>query len=365
MSPGLQGLISRSVSCLGVESAARSVCVGLAVLCLGVAFAVAPAPAATRYVDGISDQSIPAWDGGFTGGYFAEYFSSNWIVDGHIREARYVVQWDVMSEPSRGPDASGDYRERFEAWYRDAASLGLTLDVSLTAYAGGLPSPGEYRLQLGRLLHAFDSIRYLEAWNEPNFTLGLSPSLADEYTNSASALCAAQGTCTVIAGNLLDDAGMVGYERRYLGGLVPLPRLWGVHPYHAVSDHSETAILAFVKTLPGEGAGEQIWFTEVGAYACRRSAPGGEAAQAQDAAWLTGELMPTVKPAHVFYYEFLYKERRPPPCDSAEADTALYLPSDDPNVPDAPRAAASFIFANTATMDGAPLVLLEGQLADW
>jgi hypothetical protein len=350
-----------------VHLAGRLVFVAVAVLCLSLAQPTRAAQAPSQYVDGISDQSVPAWDGGFSSAYFAGYFSSNWIAGGHIRDARYVVQWSVMSEASAGPGAYGDYRERFEAWYRDASSLGLSLDVSLTAYAGPLPRIGAYRLQLRALLAAFPAIRYLEAWNEPNATAALPATQADGYTNAASALCAELGSCTVIAANLLDGPGMVAYEREYVEGLRPLPRLWGVHPYHAVAEHSGAAILAFVKALPDEGSGEQIWFTEVGAYACRAGIRYGEDAQARDAAWLTDELMPKLRPAHVFYYEFLYKEHQPPPCGgSAGADSALYVPGSDPALPDVPRAAASYILGDRAALEvAAPLALVEGELGGW
>jgi|SRR5271155_3249192 len=56
-----------------------------------------PASAATEYVDGISDQSLPNWDSGFASSYFAGFFGNTWISGGHIRLARYVVQWNVIS----------------------------------------------------------------------------------------------------------------------------------------------------------------------------------------------------------------------------------------------------------------------------
>ena len=312
---------------------------------LGAAFHLAcgSAPAAP-YVDGISDQSLPAWDGGFSGSPFAAYFSRAWIARGHISYARYAVQWNIMREPSSGPSASGDYRERFEAWYRDASALGLTLDVSLAAYRGGLPSVGEYVAHVGEMLGAFKSIRYLEAWNEPNDTPGMTVSLADLYTNAASALCD-RAACTVIAGNLLDGPGLLAYEVRYERGLRPLPSLWGVHPYYAVAERSGGAIADFVDALPDRGAGDQLWFTEVGAYDCWRGVRYGEQAQAAAAAWLTRSLMPAIRPAHVFYYELLFEDARQPPCDGTSADTALYVPGDVRDVPDAPRPAASYIFA--------------------
>ncbi len=47
---------------------------------------------------------------------------------------------------------------------------------------------------------------------------------------------------------------------------------------------------------------------------------------------------------HVFYYEFLLGEHKQPSC--SEFDDALYVPSNDPNAPDRPRPAASWIFDN-------------------
>jgi hypothetical protein len=65
----------------------------------------------------------------------------------------------------------------------------------------------------------------------------------------------------------------------------------------------------------------------------------GEKRQEDDAYWLTHLLMVNEKVLHVFYYEFLYKNHEPPPCTPTQADTALYVPSSDPNAPDRPRAA--------------------------
>jgi hypothetical protein len=54
--------------------------------------------------------------------------------------------------------------------------------------------------------------------------------------------------------------------------------------------------------------------------------------------------MPAIEPAHVFYYEFLFKDRRPPPCGRSDSDTALYVPTNDPSAADVPRAAAGYIY---------------------
>src|SRR2546421_15646 len=97
------------------RTAAASECLRMLSACLAgllLAAALHGSPAAARagYIDGISDQSLPAWDGSFAGSPFASFFRARWsrAASGQISLARYVVQWDVMTEPSKGPRASGN-----------------------------------------------------------------------------------------------------------------------------------------------------------------------------------------------------------------------------------------------------------------
>jgi hypothetical protein len=302
------------------------------------------APAGAPYVDGISDQSLPYWDGSFGGGRFAGFFRDAWVTGlaSHVSLARYVVQWNVMS------GVHPDYLAQLEAWYRDVLALGLTPVVSLAAYDGVLPgSSSEYRAALRALLERFPATAYVEAWDEPNHTPGLAPDTAARFTLLAQSLCRSRG-CNVIAGNFLDSASMTAYERRYEHALYPVRFAdWGIHPYLAVKTHSAAPVLAFRFDLPGAGAGERIWFTEIGAYRCESGARPvllGERAQARDASWLVNRLMPAIRPEHVFYYELLFKDRRPPPCDRSDSDTALYAPGGDRAGADVARAAASYIY---------------------
>jgi hypothetical protein len=303
-------------------------------------------PPGTAYVDGISDQSLPYWDPSFAGAYSAGFFHDAWVagLSSHISLARYVVQWNVMS------GAYPNYLEQLESWYGDVLTLGLTPEVSLAAYDGVLPgSYHEYRSALHALLDRFPATSYVEAWDEPNDTPGLPTGTAARYTLIAQSLCRDRG-CTVIAGNFLDSASMIAYEREYARALYPESFAnWGIHPYLAVKSRTAATVLAFRASLPDAGAGERIWFTEVGAYRCEGGARPellGERAQARDASWLVNRLMPEIQPAHVFYYEFLFKDHRPPPCDRSDSDTALYAPAGDRTAADVPRAAASYIYDN-------------------
>jgi hypothetical protein len=307
-----------------------AVCVCIAVLTLSALTGVSTARAGTAYVDGISDQSLPAWDGSFTSSSFASFFRATWA--GQISLARYVLQWNAMTEASLGPNPHGDYRERFEAWLGDVRSLGLTPVVALTSYDHEYPSSRpEYQHELEALLdEASDSgypVSYVEAWNEPNNQGNETAGKAGEISDWANAVCEHDG-CQVIAGDLEDNAMLPTYEQQYLAALTFVPEIWGIHPYQSVKAHSDASILRFVQALPNQGAGAQIWFTEVAAYYCAHRQVRGEAQQASDASYLVNELIPAIAPAHVFYYGFMAGNGAEVPCASGSGyDTELYRAS--------------------------------------
>jgi hypothetical protein len=309
--------------------------------------------AATSYVDGISDQSLPAWDGGFEASYFAGLFDDTWVhgPGAHVDFARYVVQWNVMS---------GDYPRylrEFEAWLGDVASMGLKPEIALTSYDGSLPgTPGEYEAELVKILARAralgEPIGWLEAWNEPNGQGDESAQDAAAFTNVASSVCEGEYECTVIAGDFEDSPGVAAYEDEYVSDLHPVPANWGVHPYYSVGEESEAPFETVREHLPNGGKGERIWFTEVAARKCTDFdgdlVENGEGGQARQADWLVNTLIRNARPAHVFYYELLLREGREPSCETEGSDSALYVPSGDPAEPDRPRAAAGYIWGDGA-----------------
>ncbi len=284
-------------------------------------------------MDGISDQSLPAWDGSFSKSPFAAFLRAAWV--GQITLARYALQWNAMAEASHGPSAHGDYRERFEAWLDDVRSLGLAPVVALTSYTGVYPSSaGEYQQRLEALLdeaaHGGDPIGYVEAWNEPNSQGSETAGEAGEIADWAHSVCEQHG-CQVIAGDLQDSSSVLSYEQAYVGALTFSPSIWGIHPYYAVKAHSDSTVLRFEQALPNGGAGAQIWFTEIGAYYCVHGQLRGEAQQASDASYLVNQLIPAVLPAHVFYYGFMAGDRAEAPCTASGGDdTELYRASEQP-----------------------------------
>jgi hypothetical protein len=319
----------------------------LAWLLVALGLPCATASAGTRYIDGVSDQSLPAWDGSFTGSPFASFFASSWsrAGTGQIALARYVVQWDAMTQPSSGAHAGGDYRERFEAWLEAARSLRLTPVVALTSYDHVYPaSPGEYLAGLEAILGRAGAmgypIAYVEPWNEPNNQGGESAATAAAFTDSADGLCKTTRACTVIAGDFEDRSDAAAYEQAYERALTFEPRIWGVHPYVSVQSHDDSNLLRLLAALPAHGAGRQIWFTEIGALYCSRGEVRGEARQASDASYLVNTLLgdPAIAPEHAFYYGFLFGGHANAPCAAAGGqDSELYASSD------LPRAAARVI----------------------
>lgn len=349
--------ITATTKSLPVRVAAAS----LAGLLVALSLTCTRASAGTRYIDGISDQSLPAWDGSFTGSPFASFFRSTWsrAASGQIGLARYVVQWDAMTEPSSGPHPSGNYRERFEAWLEDARSLGLTPVVALTSYDRVYPgSPGEYLPRLEAILSRAGAmgypIAYVEPWNEPNNQGAENAATAAALADSANGLCEAERTCRVIAGDFEDRSDAAPYVQAYEQALTFEPHIWGVHPYVSVQSHSDANLVRLVAALPAHGAGQQVWFTEIGALYCSRGHVRGEARQASDASYLVDTLLgdPALGPTHVFYYGFLFGGHATAPCTAAAGqDSELYAS------PGLARAAARVILRAPGTAvppSGAP-----------
>jgi hypothetical protein len=301
-------------------------------------------------IDGISDQSLPAWDGSFSASPLAAVLAGGLQAPRQITMARYVVQWDALGEPSRGPAAAGDYRERLEAWLDDVGSVGLEPLLALTSYDGSYPaSPGAYAAALRGLLASAQAaghqIPYVEAWNEPN-NQGAEPAgRAAAFADAANATCASL-RCTVVAGDFEDGAALASYERAYVRGLTFAPRIWGVHPYADLASFSAAPLRAFRAGLPASAAMAQLWFTETASFYCLRGQVLGQARQAAQAAFLRALVSdPATAPDRAFYYGLQFADGRPAPCSAGGGDDSeLYAPGDRP------RAAAAVLLAGAGAL---------------
>jgi hypothetical protein len=296
-----------------------------------------PASAAAPYVDGIADQNLGLWQGGFADNLgvfdesFSSYFQQAWVgtPPSHILYARFVTAPDVIAQ-------GGACEQNLFDWYEYVTqTLHLTPVIAVWDVAEGgcadtgAPSTSKYTADVQQLLGALSGLGtqlpYLEAWNEPNES-GVSASTAAGYWRDASSVCAASG-CTALAGDMVDAPDQSGqkfnpgctanlsfnnlksYEVSYvkaLGGAVPA--IWAFHPYLAVNCEQEGSLRTFANNLPAASTPPQIWFTEVASYECYdgQSPPRGTARQQADASYLVNTLMAPGAPAaptNVFWYE--------------------------------------------------------------
>ncbi len=343
---------------------------GLALLVALVVSGIVALPGtagASQYVEGISDQSLATWEGGYSdGGYFNSSFPnfvfSSWIgvPPSHIKYARYVVPWNIVD------NSTSTCFTAFSNWYHEVLSAGLIPEVALWTYPrlygakqtcspAGAPmlprSTAEYAQYVGTastaLLKQFPAIKVLEAWNEPNLT-GENPSVtaAAEYGAETARLCS--GICTSVVGDLIDTNGMQSYEEQYVPLLTGFvggdPGVWGIHPYGATNRKEVAPVTTFKAHLPGKGTSDSIYFTEVGAYYCQEKegieVHFTEAEQASAAEYLVTKLLPYANRA--FYYELAYGHDGLTPC-MKESDTALYAPTGSP-ARETARSAARVVF---------------------
>jgi hypothetical protein len=126
-----------------------------------------------------------------------------------------------------------------------------------------------------------------------------------------------------------------------------------------VEQEQESYYTTLLRGLPHEGSGDRVWITEIAARECTdyggHLREHGEAGQVERARWLIDDLIARQKPEHVFYYDFLSRSDGQPACSPLEPEQgALYVPSNDPALPDRARLAASLLWGGTGALLGSP-----------
>ena len=96
-------------------------------------------------------------------------------------------------------------------------------------------------------------------WNEINHDsqpTADAPARAAQYYNVVRAACR---DCTVLAGDLLDQAGMTGYLARYRRQLDGKPAIWGLHNYADTNRFRSRGLRDMLAAVTGD-----VWLTETG-----------------------------------------------------------------------------------------------------
>jgi len=202
----------------------------------------APAPAPrTDLVVGIGEQQAPM---------FADPRFRALGID----HARLVVPYDAVGLPVE--------RDLTDAWLAAARGAGVEPFITFghsRAEPTKLPTVAQFRAAFRAFRARYPQVRLYAPWNEINHfsqPTATAPRRAAEYYNVVKAGC---GACTVLAGDVLDQRGMVGYLRRYRRQLDGSPRIWGLHNYADSNRFRDSGL----RDLLGAVAGD-VWLTETG-----------------------------------------------------------------------------------------------------
>jgi hypothetical protein len=153
-------------------------------------------------------------------------------------------------------------RELDDAWLAAARAAGVEPFVTFghsRVNPTKLPSVAEFRSAYRAFRKRYPDVRVYAPWNEINHAsqpTSRAPRRAAEYYNVVKAECP---DCTVLAGDLLDQAGMGRYlaeYRRHLGGA---PRIWGLHNYGDSNRFRDSGLRELLATVSGD-----VWLTETG-----------------------------------------------------------------------------------------------------
>ena len=201
-----------------------------------------PAPAAQeRPLIGIGEQQ-------------AAIFDDKRFTDLGIEKVRLVTAYDAA-------------RVRFErdlvaVWLAGARKAGVEPFITFghsRVNPRKLPSVAEYRAAFRDFRRRFPEVQVYAPWNEINHAsqpTAKAPRRAAEYYNAMKAECP---TCVVLAGDVLDQAGMVGYLERYQRHLEGEPAIWGLHNYADTNRFRSSGLRDMLATVKGE-----VWLTETG-----------------------------------------------------------------------------------------------------
>jgi len=171
-----------------------------------------------------------------------------------VKHARLVLAYDAVAVRFE--------RDLADAWLAAARGAGTEPFITFghsRVNPRKLPSVAEFRAAFRAFRERYPQVRVYAPWNEINHSsqpTADAPRRAAEYYNVVRAEC---DGCTVLAGDVLDQPGMVDYVKRYRRHLDGPPRIWGLHNYADANRFRESGLRALLTTVPGD-----VWLTETG-----------------------------------------------------------------------------------------------------
>jgi hypothetical protein len=171
-----------------------------------------------------------------------------------VHKARLVTAYDAVRV--------GFERGLVDVWLRAAREAGVEPFVTFghsRVHPAKLPSVAEFRADFRAFRKRYPDVRVYAPWNEINHVsqpTSRAPERAAEYYDVVKAECPG---CTVLAGDVLDQAGMGRYLARYRRHLDGAPRIWGLHNYADSNRFRDSGLRELLATVPGD-----VWLTETG-----------------------------------------------------------------------------------------------------
>jgi hypothetical protein len=220
----------------------------LALLVVACAVLVPAAPASAKIQIGISEQNWKV----FTNPYFKKL---------QLKYARLVVPWNVGLRK--------DYtRDIADAWLAGAKADNIEPHIAFGVagfsdkYFGKGPTLAQYTKAVKAFRKRWPDVKVFSPWNEENHVFQVtarSPKLAAQYYSIMKKQCRG---CKILAADVLDDANLTSWLKRFKRYVKGKPRLWGLHNYQDANKHrpfKQSWTYKLSKLVKGD-----IWSTEAG-----------------------------------------------------------------------------------------------------
>jgi hypothetical protein len=171
-----------------------------------------------------------------------------------ITHARLVVSYDAMNVRFE--------RDLVDQWLASAATAGVEPFITFghsRVNPTRLPSVSAFRSDFRAFRKRYPNVQVFAPWNEINHSsqpTSKNPGRAADYYNVVVKECPG---CTVLAGDVLDQAGMGSYLKRYRAALKGTPKIWGLHNYADSNRFRDSGLTELLKSVTGD-----VWLTETG-----------------------------------------------------------------------------------------------------
>jgi hypothetical protein len=149
-----------------------------------------------------------------------------------------------------------------DAWLTAARASGVRPFVTFSHSRRSprtLPSPNQFKREFKAFRKRYPFVREYAPWNEINHQSQPTfrkPKAAARFYNVVRANCRG---CTVVAADVLDQAGLEKYLRTFKRYAKGSPRLWGLHNYSDTNRFRNRGTKALLRTVKGS-----VWLTETG-----------------------------------------------------------------------------------------------------